>query len=87
MAVFVATALAVGHALGGPTEDDRTVLALSTASRHPGIALAVTTAAVADPRPALAAILIFTVVAVILTTVYVIWRRRRVDALEGVVKA
>jgi BASS family bile acid:Na+ symporter len=87
MAVFVAVALAVGHALGGPTEDDRTVLALSTASRHPGIALAVTAAAVADPTPALAAILVFTVVAVILTTLYVIWRRRRVEAPEGVVKA
>jgi BASS family bile acid:Na+ symporter len=33
--------LAVGHLLGGPDEDDRTVLAFATASRHPGVAMAV----------------------------------------------
>ena len=36
--------LAVGHVLGGPDPDSRTVLALSTASRHPAVALAVTAA-------------------------------------------
>lgn len=33
--------LAVGHFLGGPREDDRTVLAFATVSRHPGVAIAV----------------------------------------------
>src|SRR5688572_21294737 len=33
--------LAVGHVLGGPDEDDRTVLAFATASRHPGVAIVV----------------------------------------------
>jgi BASS family bile acid:Na+ symporter len=33
--------LTVGHLLGGPDEDDRTVLAFATASRHPGVAMAV----------------------------------------------
>ena len=33
--------LAVGHLLGGPDEDDRTVLAFATVSRHPGVAMAV----------------------------------------------
>ena len=33
--------LAVGHFLGGPDEDDRTVLAFATVSRHPGVAMAV----------------------------------------------
>jgi predicted Na+-dependent transporter len=33
--------LAVGHLLGGPDEDDRTVLAFATVSRHPGVAIAI----------------------------------------------
>ena len=33
--------LAVGHLLGGPERDDRVVLALSSASRHPAVAVAI----------------------------------------------
>jgi BASS family bile acid:Na+ symporter len=33
--------LAAGHLLGGPDEDDRTVLAFATVSRHPGVAIAI----------------------------------------------
>ena len=40
-AVMAMIGLAVGHALGGPDPGTRTVLALSTASRHPAVALAV----------------------------------------------
>jgi BASS family bile acid:Na+ symporter len=38
---FCAIGIAVGHVLGGPDREDRTVLALATASRHPAVALAV----------------------------------------------
>ncbi len=41
VAGFVVVGLAIGHWLGGPEPDQRTVLALSTASRHPVIALAI----------------------------------------------
>jgi bile acid:Na+ symporter, BASS family len=41
IAGFVAVGLGVGHALGGPAADERMVLALSTASRHPVIALTI----------------------------------------------
>ena len=41
MVVFAAVGLLVGHLLGGPATGDRTVLALSTAIRHPGIAIAI----------------------------------------------
>lgn len=44
LAAFVAIELIVGHLLGGPDPEDRVVLALSTASRHPGVALAIATA-------------------------------------------
>ena len=38
-AAFVLVGLAVGHVLGGPVPQNRTALAIATASRHPGIAL------------------------------------------------
>ena len=41
LAAFVAVGLAAGHLLGGPNAADRLVLALSTATRHPVIALTV----------------------------------------------
>jgi BASS family bile acid:Na+ symporter len=44
--VFVGVGLAVGHSLGGPNPDERTVLALSTATRHPAVALVLLVGAV-----------------------------------------
>jgi BASS family bile acid:Na+ symporter len=38
---FCAIGIVVGHVLGGPDREDRSVLALATASRHPAVALAV----------------------------------------------
>ena len=35
--------LAAGHFLGGPNDEDRTVLAHGTVSRHPGVAIVVAT--------------------------------------------
>jgi hypothetical protein len=34
---FVLVGLVIGHLLGGPTPENRTALAFSTASRHPGL--------------------------------------------------
>jgi BASS family bile acid:Na+ symporter len=70
------TGLAVGHALGGPDPDSRTVLALSTAARHPAIALAVTTAGGVPTRTALASILCYLAVAIIISIPYIAWRKR-----------
>src|SRR4029453_18942260 len=41
IAIISMCGLAVGHLLGGPDEDDRTVLAFATISRHPGVAMAI----------------------------------------------
>lgn len=74
--VLVAVGLALGHLLGGPDGDDRTVLALSTATRHPGVALAATHVALPD-RPAIAAaILLYLIVGAIASTPYARWRKR-----------
>ena len=41
---FVFIGLAAGHLLGGPEPANRTVLAFTTSSRHPGIAIAIASA-------------------------------------------
>jgi BASS family bile acid:Na+ symporter len=42
--IFVLAGLVVGHLLGGPEPHHASVLALSCASRHPAIALAISAA-------------------------------------------
>jgi bile acid:Na+ symporter, BASS family len=62
MTAFVAAGLAIGHWLGGPEADDRTVLAMSTASRHPAIALAIAKVNFPDEPRLGAAIVLFLLV-------------------------
>ena len=76
IAFMAVIGLVVGHLLGGPDPDDRTVLALSTTSRHPAIALAAAVAAGLETKPELAAILLYLVVAILVSIPYVAWRRR-----------
>lgn len=76
LAVFVAAGLAAGHWLGGPRDNDRTVLALATATRHPALALAIAKAGFPD-EPALgAAILLYLLVGACVALPYIRWRRR-----------
>ena len=75
--VFVVVSLAVGHILGGPDPEDRTVLALATASRHPGVALAVAGGIAAETRSAVAAaVLLAFLVGTLTTGMYGRWRSR-----------
>jgi bile acid:Na+ symporter, BASS family len=79
LAVLAAIGLGVGHFLGGPIEGDRTVLAISTSSRHPAVALAIATSGpltVTLARPTLAIILLYVVVAMIVGIPYKKWRER-----------
>jgi len=55
---FTLIGLAVGHLLGGPKPENRTVLALSTACRHPGVAVAIASSLVDDKKPVIAAVLL-----------------------------
>ena len=69
--------LLVGHLLGGPDPENRTVLALATASRHPGVALVAGIGATAQaPRMVTAAVLLAFVVSMIVSTPYAAWRKR-----------
>jgi len=76
IALFTLVGLFVGHVLGGPDSEDRTVLALSTATRHPGVALALASAVAADKAAVSAAVLLAAFVSVIVTSPYVKWRSR-----------
>jgi BASS family bile acid:Na+ symporter len=75
IAIVAIVALAVGHVLGGPDSDDRTVLALATALRHPAVALAIAAANGADKLVS-AAILLYALVGGVLSIPYIAWRKR-----------
>ena len=77
LAIVVVTVagLAIGHFLGGPDPDDAVVLALSTACRHPAIALGIAVANYPD-RHFGGSILLTLIVSVIVTAVYITWQRR-----------
>jgi BASS family bile acid:Na+ symporter len=63
MALVAAVALVGGHLLGGPEPADRPVLAVTAATRHPGLALLVARANT-DQESAAAAILAFLLVGI-----------------------
>jgi BASS family bile acid:Na+ symporter len=73
LAVFVAAGLVVGHILGGPDRNHSAVLALSTACRHPAIALAVTSANFPD-RSFLGIIELYVIVAAVVGMPYGAWQ-------------
>jgi hypothetical protein len=75
--VFVVICLVAGTLLGGPELSDRIVLALSTASRHPGVAMAIVSANRPNQKMVLPAILLYLTVSTIVSGVFVGWLRRR----------
>jgi BASS family bile acid:Na+ symporter len=75
MIVFVLVGLAAGHLLGGPNPDDRTVLAISSATRHPAIAIAIAQANFPDQKLAPAAVLLYVLVSVIAAVPYLKWAK------------
>jgi predicted Na+-dependent transporter len=72
--VFTLAGLAVGHVLGGPDEDGRTVLAFATVSRHPGVAMAV--ASLTGEPLAPVGVLLAVVVSELAVVPYKLWRKR-----------
>jgi bile acid:Na+ symporter, BASS family len=75
VAAMVVIGLAIGHLLGGPDLAERTVLALSTASRHPAIALAIAVGVGVESKSGLAAILLYLIVSTLVCVPYVMWRK------------
>ena len=87
LASFVLVGLAVGHFLGGPEPENRTSLAISTASRHPGIAIALAQANFPEQKLAMAAVLLYLLVNAFASLPYLLWTRRRQPGVENQVKA
>jgi BASS family bile acid:Na+ symporter len=81
MIVFVAIGLAVGHVMGGPELEHSAVLALSTACRHPVIALTIASANFPDERFG-APILLYILVNVLVGAVYFAWARKKAAGLS-----
>ncbi len=80
MALFVIAGLAAGHAFGGPKQSDRTALALATASRHPGLAIAIaSTNFPAQAKLGAGAIIIYLLLSQVLFILYKRWRRTASD--------
>jgi BASS family bile acid:Na+ symporter len=75
IAAFVAIGLLVGHLLGGPDSADRTTLALSTASRHPGAAAAIASINFPQERTVIAALLLYLIIGGVVSALYLRWRK------------
>jgi len=75
-AVFVIIGLAVGHTLGGDNRDERAVLALCTACRHPAIAIAVGASSFPEQNLVPAAVLLYLLTNVVGSVAYILFERR-----------
>lgn len=76
LVAFSLIGLFIGHLLGGPVPEDRTVLALATSTRHPGVAITLSSIAFPDERAVLAVVLWHLIVGTIVCVPYVRWRKR-----------
>jgi BASS family bile acid:Na+ symporter len=79
MAVVLAVvviAIATGHLLGGPNREDRVALAIASAMRHPGVALALARTNAPDEPLVPAAVLTYFLTALVLTSAYSAVRKR-----------
>jgi BASS family bile acid:Na+ symporter len=74
---FVVVAIVAGHYFGGPDPNDRTVLAVATATRHPGVAMAIATANFPGQRLAAAAVLLYLLVSAVAFLPYAYWRKHQ----------
>ncbi len=72
---FTGLGLALGHLLGGPDSDHQTVLALATATRHPGVALTIAAGNFPEETLVAPALMLYLLISAIVSVPYVRWRR------------
>jgi BASS family bile acid:Na+ symporter len=77
LAGFALAGFIIGHLLGGPEADNRPVLALATASRHPAVALAIAHANFPEQKLAGAAVFLYLILSGILSALYLAWVKRQ----------
>jgi BASS family bile acid:Na+ symporter len=79
---FLLVALLIGHFLGGPKPENRAALAMATASRHPGIAIALSVANFPQEKLAMPAVLLYLLVNVGVSIPYHLWTKRQTPIAE-----
>jgi len=77
IAAFALSALFIGHLLGGPVDEDRSVLALCTATRHPFIAIVLIQANFASEKLAVPAVFMALIVTSVASVPYVRMRKAK----------
>jgi BASS family bile acid:Na+ symporter len=73
---FILVGLAVGHILGGPAPENRTALAIATATRHPGVAILLARANFPDEKLVVAAVLLYLLINAVVAIPYLLWTKR-----------
>jgi BASS family bile acid:Na+ symporter len=76
-------AVAAGHLLGGSEPSARATLAIASAMRHPGVALALVASNAIEESRGVAVVLLYLIVGTVLTTLYGLWRSRRDASAPG----
>jgi BASS family bile acid:Na+ symporter len=76
LAAFALAGLIIGHLLGGPERENRPVLALATACRHPAVALAIAHANFPNQKLTAAAVFLYVISGAILSALYLAWNKR-----------
>jgi bile acid:Na+ symporter, BASS family len=85
-AIALATvSIAAGHLLGGADPSVRATLAIASAMRHPGVALALVARHAVEESRGVAVVLLYLLVATAITTLYGIWCSRRQAGAQGAV--
>jgi bile acid:Na+ symporter, BASS family len=79
MVLFLAIGFVVGHVMGGPDPEDAIVLAISTACRHPAVALSIASANFPDEQFG-AAILLYLLLGLVVGVPYTMWSKRHMTA-------
>jgi BASS family bile acid:Na+ symporter len=79
MVAFVVSGLVAGDLLGGTAPEHSVVLALSTACRHPAIALSIASANFPDQH-FVGTILLYLIVVAVIAIPYLAWQRRHIVA-------
>ena len=87
IAVFILGGLLIGHFMGGPKPENRAGLAMATASRHPGIAIALAVANFPEEKLAISAVLLYLLVNILVSIPYHILTKRKTQEVVTEVKA
>ena len=75
--IMVIVSLTIGHILGGPTEDERSVLAVASIARNIGLALLITTLSGVE-KEIIPTLLSYMLLGAIVAIPYSLWSKRRI---------